>query len=59
MQTIDDYLSELSSQVKHDSHFKVLASEVMDRLLDIRNSITGVVIDGDEMTKYFGRKQKA
>jgi len=56
MQQIDDYLSELSKLVAHDQHFKVLASDVIDRLLDIRNSMPDLVIDGDEMAQYFGGK---
>ena len=55
MQQIDDYLYELSKLVAHDQHFKVLASEVIDKLLDIRNSLPEIVIDGDDMAHYFGR----
>lgn len=56
MQEIDEYLYELSKLVAHDKYFKVLASEVIDKLLDIRNSLPEVVIDGDDMAKYFGEK---
>ena len=56
MNTIDTYLAELSTQVKHDPFFKVLASEVMDKILDIRNSLPEIVSDGDEMKKYFAGK---
>jgi hypothetical protein len=57
MQEIDKYIYELSKLVAHDQHFRVLVSEVVDRLLDIRNSLPEIVIDGDEMTQYFGGKQ--
>jgi len=57
MQEIDEYLSELGKLVAHDQHFKVLASSVIDKLLDIRNSMPEIVIDGDEMAKHFGSKK--
>jgi hypothetical protein len=53
MEQLDEYLSELAN-IYSDDKFRLLpVYEVIDRLLDIRNSIPDIIIDGDEMTKYF------
>lgn len=49
---LDKYLKELSVQMGHSPFVQVSVSEVVDKLLDIRNLMPDVIIDGDEMTKY-------
>ena len=46
---IDNYLKELSIQVSHSEFVQVSVSEVVNKLLDIRNLMPDVIIDGDEM----------
>jgi len=53
---IDDYLEELSSIYAHEQHRLLSISSVIDRLLDIRNMTPDIILDGDEMKKYFGKK---
>ena len=48
---LDNYLKELSIQMGHSPFVQVSVSEVVDKLLDIRNLMPDVVIDGDEMRK--------
>lgn len=48
---LDKYLKELSIQMGHSPFVQVSVSEVVDKLLDIRNLMPDVIIDGDEMTK--------
>jgi hypothetical protein len=50
MIALDAYLHELSVQVSHSPYVQVSVSEVVDKLLDIRNLMPDVIIDGDEMT---------
>jgi hypothetical protein len=50
MIALDEYLQELAVQVSHSPFVQVSVSEVVDRLLDVRNLMPDVVIDGDEMT---------
>lgn len=47
---LDAYLHELAVQAAHSPFVQVSVSEVVDRLLDVRNLMPDVVIDGDEMT---------
>lgn len=49
---LDKYLKELSIQMGHSPFVQVSVSEVVDKLLDIRNLMPDVIIDGDEMAKY-------
>lgn len=56
MKEIDNYLEELSSIYAHDKNTLLSVSSVVDRLLDIRNMVPEIIIDGDEMKKYFGKK---
>jgi hypothetical protein len=62
MEELDAYLAELSDIYTFDNHFRVSISSVIDRLLEIRNYLDKqcqeLVIDGDEMTKYFNRSGK-
>lgn len=53
---IDDYLEELSDIYAHDQYRLLSIGSVIDRLLDIRNMTPDIVLDGDEMKKYFGKK---
>lgn len=53
---IDDYLEELSGIYAHDQNRLLSIGGVIDRLLDIRNMIPDIIMDGDEMKKYFGKK---
>jgi len=46
---LDRYLQELSIQMSHSPFVQVSVSEVVDKLLDIRNLMPDVIIDGDEM----------
>ncbi|CAB4156620.1 hypothetical protein UFOVP658_84 [uncultured Caudovirales phage] len=46
---LDKYLKELSIQVGHSPHVQVSVTDVVDKLLDIRNLMADVIIDGDEM----------
>jgi hypothetical protein len=50
MIALDAYLHELAVQVAHSPFVQVSVTEVVDRLLDVRNLMPDVVIDGDEMT---------
>ena len=60
METIDKYLSQYAAMYAHDDHLLIPVYQIIDVLLEIRNSIQNetpeIVIDGDEMTKYFSRK---
>jgi len=58
MTELDKYLTELSEMYVYDQFFRVSISSVIDRLLEIRNSLeqNAVVMDGDEMVKHFNRK---
>jgi len=58
MEELDRFLSELSELYSYDNFFRLSAENVIDRLLEIRNSLEKeknqeVVIDGDELSKYF------
>lgn len=53
MQLLDEYLAELSKIYSSERNRLLPISEVIDKLLDIRNSIPELVLDGDEMKKYF------
>jgi hypothetical protein len=53
---IDDYLEELSDIYAHDQYRLLSIGSVIDRLLDIRNMTPDIILDGDEMKKYFGKK---
>jgi hypothetical protein len=58
MEELDRFLSELSELYSYDNFFRLLAENVIDRLLEIRNSLEReknqeVIIDGDELSKYF------
>ena len=46
---LDRYLKELSIQASHSPHVQVSVTDVVDKLLDIRNLMADVIIDGDEM----------
>jgi len=55
---LDRYLSELSEIYSYDEFFKISISSVIDRLLEIRNIMLDngfLVVDGDELAKYFSR----
>jgi hypothetical protein len=56
MELLDEYLAELSKIYASEKNRLLPISEVIDKLLDIRNSIPEFVIDGDEMKKYFGSR---
>jgi hypothetical protein len=58
MTELDKYLTELSEIYTYDQFFRVSISSVIDRLLEIRNSLeeNAVVMDGDEMVKHFNRR---
>ena len=51
---IEKYLLELSVKAKHSSDAIVSVSSVIDKLLDIRNSLPDIIFDGDELTKTKG-----
>jgi hypothetical protein len=56
MDEIDRYLAELSDLYSYDSFFRVSVESVIDRMLEIRSSMPKsreIVIDGDELSKYF------
>lgn len=58
MEELDQYLSELSEFYSYDNFFRVSVESVIDRLLEVRNSLENtkpreIVIDGDELSKYF------
>lgn len=53
---LDRYLKELSIQMNHSPFVQVSVSEVIDKLLDIRNLMPDVIIDGDEMAKEAAKK---
>lgn len=58
MEELDRYLSELSEFYSYDSFFRVSVESVIDRLLEVRNSLEKtkpreIIIDGDELSKYF------
>lgn len=58
MEELDRFLSELSELYSYDNFFRVSAESVIDRLLEVRNSLEQtkpreIVIDGDELSKYF------
>ena len=57
MEELDRFLSELSELYSYDNFFRLSAENVIDRLLEVRNSLEAeknqeVVIDGDELSKY-------
>lgn len=60
METIDKYLSQYAAMYAHDDHLLIPVYQIIDVLLEIRNAIQietpEMVIDGDEMTKYFAKK---
>lgn len=58
MDLLDDYLAELSKIYSSEKNRLLPISEVIDRLLDIRNSIPEFVLDGDAMVKYFNRQPR-
>jgi hypothetical protein len=58
MEELDRFLTELSELYSYDNFFRVSAESVIDRLLEIRNSMENmkpreIIIDGDELSKYF------
>jgi hypothetical protein len=58
MEELDRYLTELSELYSYDKFFRLSAESVIDRLLEIRNSMENmkpreIIIDGDELSKYF------
>ena len=58
MEELDRFLSELSELYSYDKFFRVSAESVIDRLLEVRNSLSKmkpreIIIDGDELSKYF------
>lgn len=58
MEELDRFLTELSELYSYDNFFRVSAESVIDRLLEIRNSMESmkpreIIIDGDELSKYF------
>jgi hypothetical protein len=58
MEELDSFLSELSELYSYDQFFRISAESVIDRLLEVRNSLNKmkpreIVIDGDELSKYF------
>lgn len=58
MEEIDKYLAELSEVYAYDSFSRISLENVINRLLEIRNSLPKtkgreIVIDGDELSKYF------
>lgn len=52
---LDKYLEELSVQMSHSQFVQVSVSEVVDKLLDIRNLMPDIVIDGDEISKELNK----
>lgn len=63
MNEIDKYLIELSEIYGYDNSSKVLIEDVINRLLEMRNSLpksktSELVIDGDELSRYFRGKNK-
>jgi hypothetical protein len=53
---LDRYLKELSVQMNHSPFVQVSVSEVVDKLLDIRNLMPDVIVDGDEMAREAAKK---
>ncbi len=52
---LDEYIVELSKPSAKTA--PMTTEQIIDMLLDVRSSMDiGLVIDGDEMTKYFSRK---
>lgn len=60
MEIIDEYLSKYAAMYAHDDHLLIPIYQIIDVLLEVRNAIQNeapeMVIDGDEMTKYFAKK---
>jgi hypothetical protein len=60
MSMLEKHLKELSQLVKAEPKTVLGVREVIDILLDIKtdDESKSVIIDGDEMAKYFGGKRK-
>ena len=60
MSMLEKHLKELAELAKTEPKTTLGVREVIDILLDIKtdDDSKSVVIDGDEMAKYFGRKRK-
>lgn len=60
MNMLEKHLKELAQLAKFEPKTTLGVREVIDILLDIKtdDESRAVVIDGDEMAKYFGAKRK-